>query len=62
LNVTATIGNQPATVTYAGSAPGEIGVYQVNVQVPLTAPSGADRLVLTAGQNSSQTGVTVQIK
>ena len=38
----------------AGSAPGQIGVYQVNVQVPLTAPSGSNRLVLSVGGNSSQ--------
>jgi uncharacterized protein (TIGR03437 family) len=61
-NVTATIGNQSATVTYAGSAPGQIGVYQVNVQVPLTASSGSNRVVLSAGGNSSQIGATVQVK
>jgi len=60
--VTATIGNQPANVTFAGAAPGLIGVYQVNVQVPLTAPSGATRLVISAGGNDSQNGVTLQIR
>jgi uncharacterized protein (TIGR03437 family) len=34
--VTATIGGQPATVTFAGAAPGLVtGVFQVNVQVPM---------------------------
>ena len=62
LPVTATIGNQPATVMFAGAAPGQIGVYQVNVQVPLTAPSGTDRLVINAGGNNSQSGVTIQVR
>jgi uncharacterized protein (TIGR03437 family) len=62
LAVTATIANQPATVTFAGAAPGLIGVYQVNVQVPLTAPSGSTRMVLSVGGNTSQNGVTIQIR
>ena len=62
LPVTATIANVPATVQYAGAAPGLIGVYQVNVQVPLAAPSGADRITLTAGGNSSQIGATIQVR
>ena len=34
-NVTATIGNQPATVTFAGAAPGLVtGVIQINIIVP----------------------------
>jgi uncharacterized protein (TIGR03437 family) len=62
LPVSATIANQPATVTYAGMAPGLIGVYQVNVQVPLAVTSGSARLALNVGGNSSQNGVTIQIK
>ncbi len=61
-NVTATIGGRPATVTYAGSAPGLIGVYQVNVMVPATAPSGSAHIALTVDGNVSQKGVTVQIR
>jgi uncharacterized protein (TIGR03437 family) len=39
-NITATIGGQPATVTFAGAAPGLVtGIFQVNVQVP-TGVSG----------------------
>ncbi|MGZ4760409.1 MAG: hypothetical protein ACXV95_15215, partial [Acidimicrobiales bacterium] len=29
-----------ATVTFSGLAPGLVGVYQVNVQVPANAPTG----------------------
>jgi len=62
LPVSATIGGLAATVTYAGAAPGLFGTYQVNVIVPLGAPSGANGLVLTAGGNHSQDGVTVQVR
>ena len=34
-----TIGGVPATVTYAGLAPGYVGLYQFNVVVPQIAPS-----------------------
>lgn len=35
-----TIANLPATVTYSGAAPGFVGLYQVNVQVPTGAAGG----------------------
>jgi uncharacterized protein (TIGR03437 family) len=38
---TVTIGGVPATVPFSGLAPGFVGLYQVNVQVPAAAPSGA---------------------
>ena len=38
--VTVTIGNVPATVPFAGLAPGYVGLYQVNVLVPAAAPVG----------------------
>ena len=59
--VIATIGGVPATVTYAGAAPGLVGLSQVNVMVPASAPSGAARLVISVGGNFSQDEVTVQI-
>lgn len=62
LPVSAVIGGRPATVTFAGAAPGLIGVYQVNVQIPALAPSGAARLVLSIDGNDSQNGVTIQIR
>jgi uncharacterized protein (TIGR03437 family) len=39
-NVTVTIGGAPATVSFAGLAPGWVGLYQVNAQVPANAPVG----------------------
>jgi uncharacterized protein (TIGR03437 family) len=56
--VTATIGSAAATVSYAGAAPGLIGTYQVNIAVPMTAPRNA-AIVLFAGGNASQPGVTI---
>jgi uncharacterized protein (TIGR03437 family) len=53
---TVTIGGVPATVAFSGLAPGYVGLYQVNVQVPDTAPTGpAVPLVLTIGGVTSNT-------
>ncbi len=61
--VTATVGGQPATVSFAGEAPGLVsGVLQVNVQVPDNAPSGDLPLVISVGGISSQPGVTVSVR
>ena len=60
--VTATIAGRAATVTFAGLAPGMIGVYQVNIIVPPSAPSGATRLALYVDGIGSRTGVTIQVK
>jgi uncharacterized protein (TIGR03437 family) len=35
-----TIGGVDAVVTYVGLAPGQVGLYQINAQVPTSAPSG----------------------
>lgn len=63
LAVTATVGGIPATVLYAGSAPGIVsGVMQVNVQIPAGAPSGSNALVIAVGTTPSQSGVTVAVQ
>lgn len=64
LAVTATIGGVPATVLYAGSAPGIIsGVMQVNLQIPAGAPSGgAVPLTITVGTANSQAGITISVQ
>jgi len=47
---TATVGGQLARVTFAGLAPGFVGLYQVNVQIPAGLASGnAVPLVLSQG-------------
>jgi len=62
LPISVTIGGIPGTVTYAGLAPTLIGAYQVNVMIPALTPVGPNRIVLTAGGNTSQDDVTIQVK
>jgi uncharacterized protein (TIGR03437 family) len=60
---TATVGGQPAGVTYSGSAPDNIaGVFQVNVQIPTVLTTGVYDLVITTGTFSSTAGLTVAVK
>jgi uncharacterized protein (TIGR03437 family) len=64
LPVSATVGGVPASVLFAGTAPGGVaGFFQVNVLIPPNAPTGpAVPIVITVGTASSQPGVTVAIK
>ena len=50
-----TIGGLPARVDYHGLAPGYLGLYQVNVQIPADVPSGEQPLFLTVGGVQSNT-------
>jgi len=66
LPATATIGGLPATVIYAGSAPGDVeGIMQVDMQVPSGLTPGAQPIIITFGSGNStystQAGVTVQV-
>jgi len=45
---TVTVGGMAAAVSYSGLAPGFVGLYQVNFQVPLGAAAGSVELVVTA--------------
>lgn len=64
LTVTASIGGAPATVLYAGEAPGWThGLQQINVLIPANASKGPSvPLVLTVGGVTTQTGVTLGIQ
>lgn len=64
LKAAVTIGGKNADVLYVGAAPGmTAGVIQVNARVPDDVPRGADAsLVLTIGDFTSQSGVTVAIR
>jgi len=58
---TVTIGGVQADVVFSGLAPGFIGLYQVNVRIPDTAPIGdAVPLRMTIGEVPSNE-VTVAI-
>ncbi|MCH7978520.1 MAG: hypothetical protein IH935_06025, partial [Acidobacteria bacterium] len=59
---TVTIGDVEAAVVFSGLAPGFVGLYQVNVQVPSNAPTGdAVPVVLTIGGVASNT-VTIAVE
>ncbi len=60
--VTATVGGQPATVNFAGLAPGYIGLYQVNVAIPSGVTAGDSvPVVLTEGSQVSEP-VTISVR
>ncbi|HEY1758610.1 MAG TPA: hypothetical protein VGG72_24780 [Bryobacteraceae bacterium] len=56
-----TIGGEPATVLYAGDAPGlSTGVFQINATIPTNITPGAETVALSVGGASGQ--VTIAIK
>ena len=56
-----TVGGLPARVIFAGLAPGNVGLYQVNVVVPADAPAGRQPVTCTVnGVAAPSTFVTVQ--
>ncbi len=50
---TVTIGGVDAPVAYAGLAPGFVGEYQVNAQVPSGLPTGNQPVIVTVGGTAS---------
>jgi uncharacterized protein (TIGR03437 family) len=64
LPVSVTIGDVQALVSYAGAAPGLVaGVMQLNVFIPEDAPAVPfDQIVLTVGDYSSPTAVTIAVQ
>jgi len=60
--VTATIGGVVAQVRQAALAPGKVSLYAVDIVVPAAVRVGAAEVLLTAGDRTSQKGVTVQVQ
>jgi uncharacterized protein (TIGR03437 family) len=57
---TATIGGIAAPVRFAGMAPGFVGLYQVNLEVPAGVPGGQQTLILTSnGVNSNPVTIAI---
>lgn len=50
-----TVGGVPATIAFSGLAPGYLGLYQIDVQIPPSAPSGAQLLVININGVRSNT-------
>jgi len=61
-DVGAFIGGVAAMVQFAGLAPGSPGVYQVNIMVPATAPSGVQPLQIYSSGVPTQAGATIVIQ
>ena len=59
--VSALVAAENASILYAGAAPGEVGVLQVNLQIPADAISGPNTLQLTVGASPAPL-VTVYIQ
>jgi uncharacterized protein (TIGR03437 family) len=51
-----------AQVRRAILAPGQVAVYAVDVVVPTAVRTGAAEVLLTAGDLTSQKGVTIQVQ
>ena len=48
------LGGSPADLSYAGLAPGKVGLYQFNIVVPDTAPGDAVSLTFSLGTGTGQ--------
>ncbi|HWQ55337.1 MAG TPA: hypothetical protein VN442_16745 [Bryobacteraceae bacterium] len=57
---TLTLGGVPLPVLYAGLAPGQVGVYQINATVPIRVPEGLD-VPLSIVQGGSSTTLPVRV-
>src|ERR1700722_6808880 len=61
--ISVTVGGQPATVTFDGSAPTLVdGVDQLNIQLSPNTPSGLQPIVITIGEISSPSSGTLAIQ
>ena len=55
----ATIGNQTADISFAGLAPGLVGVFQVNMRVPVLPPGAYPLIIRAGGASSNSASVTI---
>lgn len=59
---TVTIGGKAATVYFSGLSPGFVGLWQLNVQVPADAPSGANVEVIVSFGGKTANRVTIAVE
>lgn len=61
--VTVSIGGRQATVLYAGEAPlSPVGIFQIDMQIPMDTPSGNIAIAVTVGNVSTTHPVTVAVQ
>jgi uncharacterized protein (TIGR03437 family) len=60
--VRVSIGGQDAEILFAGSAPGTVGVLQVNIGLPVGVAGNTVPVLLTVGEATSQKGVVVSVQ
>jgi len=56
-----TIAGRPAVVSYSGAAPGFVGLYQINAQVPADVPAGAQPVQIQA-EGAASNVVTLVVR
>jgi uncharacterized protein (TIGR03437 family) len=62
-SISVTVGNQPASVKFDGSAPTFVdGLDQLNIQLSPNTPSGAQPVVITVGGVSSPSTATISVQ
>ena len=57
-----TFGDVPGKVTFSGLAPGNAGLYQVNVEVPQSVPAGDAVLMTVSMPNGRSDSASVAIR
>ena len=55
-----TIGSASGQLIFSGLTPGSIGLYQVNIGIPSSAPTGTQTLTLSIGGQSATVSIPVQ--
>jgi uncharacterized protein (TIGR03437 family) len=59
---TVTIGGVAAQVSFSGLTPGAVGLYQVNVQVPMGAPAGDTVPVILSIGGAASNAATIAVQ
>ncbi len=60
--VQAFVGGDPATVEFAGLAPGFVGLYQINLRIPADSPAGAEVELYLQQDSIASNKVTLRIE
>jgi len=61
INPTVSVGGAPANVSFTGLTPGDVGLVQINIQLPATLPPGASLPVLVKFGSASSQSVNLNV-